>query len=168
MITKAIKTAFNNKKNRNWDKLYWCIDLHDTIITGTYNKNNNGSKIAPNAIEVLSYLTGQEDHVLILWTSSYIGPVGEILKRLKQNGVEFNYVNENPECPNTDICDFTSKFYFNILIDDKSGFDLNTDWGLIKKELIDIKVQNKEISTKKLDDSTEIAKGGSVVNKNSK
>jgi hypothetical protein len=37
------------KKARGWTKLYWCIDLHDTVITGTYNRHNDGSKIFPYA-----------------------------------------------------------------------------------------------------------------------
>lgn len=43
--------------------------------------------------------------------------------------------NENPECGNTDYADFTTKPYFNILLDDKAGMEMNSDWSLVKSEL---------------------------------
>jgi len=43
----------------------------------------------------------------------------------------FDYVNENPECPSTELADFSRKMYYNFLIDDKSGFDPETDWEII-------------------------------------
>jgi len=137
MITKAIETAILEKKEREWKKIYWCIDLHSTIITGTYKKDNAGARFAVDAIEVLRHLTDQEDQVLILWTSSYKTATKKIVDRLKKSGVRFDYFNENPECKNTELCDFSSKFYFNILLDDRAGFDMSEDWTKIKRFLIE-------------------------------
>ena len=44
------------------------------------------------------------------------------------NGVKFDYVNSNPEVGATDILDPSEKLYFNVGIDDKFGFEPDTDW----------------------------------------
>jgi hypothetical protein len=115
--------------------LYWCIDLHDTIITGTYNRFNDGSVIYPYAKETLDYLFNSPDHYTILWTSSYITSIQDVVQRFDLN---FNAINCNPECPSTDLCDFQDKFYFNFLLDDKAGFDGTKDWREIYEALTDV------------------------------
>lgn len=34
---------------------------------------------------------------------------------------------------NPELCDFSSKFYFNVLLDEKSGFCGGKDWTKIQK-----------------------------------
>ena len=133
-----IERAFAQKKSRNWDKLFVCVDLHDCIIKGTYTLNNEGRELYPHAQEVLQWFSRRPDVVLILWTSSYKRPIREIVEWLRANRIVFQFVNENPLCPDTQLCSFRQKFYFNILLDDKAGFDGETDWLLIKEELIRI------------------------------
>lgn len=130
--TQIIKDTIAQKQIRKWDKLYWCIDLHDTIITGKYNKFNVGSTIYPDAKLVLDYLYDSKEHVTTLWTSSHFDSATDVVNRFD---LRFNYVNVNPECPNTELCDFDIKFYFNFLLDDKSGFCGETDWTEIKLAL---------------------------------
>jgi hypothetical protein len=127
-----LKFTYEQKKLKNWSRLYWAIDLHDTIIEGKYNKFNEGALIFPRAKEVLDYLYKSDVHRTILWTSSYDAPVQDILKRFD---LKFHYFNENPECPNSELCDFGKKFYFNMLLDDKAGFDGNVDWITIESSL---------------------------------
>jgi hypothetical protein len=55
---------------------------------------------------------------------------------MDKHDLQFHYVNHNPECPSDELCDFSKKFYMNILLDDKAGFDATTDWLEIKNELI--------------------------------
>lgn len=133
-----IPKAFEDKAKRGWKKLYWAIDLHDTIIPGTYSKFNEGRELYPHALEVLRLLTGREDMCLILYTSSHHESVQDIMKWLNAQNIWFDYVNENPECPSTDLCDFDAKLYFNILLDDKAGFYGPTDWLLVKETLQNI------------------------------
>ena len=127
-----IESTLNQKSVRGWDKLYWSIDLHDTVITGKYNKFNLGAELYPYAKETLEFLYKSETHRTILWTSSYNDAILDLCKRF---GLNFHYFNENPECPNGELCDFSKKFYFNFLIDDKSGFDGNVDWEEIYRIL---------------------------------
>jgi 3',5'-cyclic AMP phosphodiesterase CpdA len=131
--TQIIYDLHVQKTTRKWEKLYWAVDLHDTVITGKYNRFNEGATLFPFAKLTLDYLFNHTDHVTILWTSSYNESAMDVLKRFD---LKFNYFNENPECPNSDLCDFNKKFYFNFLLDDKAGFDPHSDWEEIYSILL--------------------------------
>lgn len=73
--------------------------------------------------------------VPILFTSSHKDAIDRQVSLLPHFGIWFKYINENPECPSTELCNFDSKFYFNILLDDKAGFVGDTDWLIIQHEL---------------------------------
>lgn len=133
--TQIIQHVQSQKVERKWEKLYWCIDLHDTIITGTYNRFNDGAVIYPYAKETLDYLFNSPDHYTILWTSSYMTSIQDVVQRFDLN---FNAINCNSECPNTSLCDFQDKFYFNFLLDDKAGFDGAKDWREIYEALTNV------------------------------
>ena len=45
-----------------------------------------------------------------------------------EEGIHFDYANENPEVGNTSFQNFEVKLYFNVGIDDKFGFEPETDW----------------------------------------
>lgn len=130
--TQIINNTIAQKKTRGWSRLYWCIDLHDTVLTGTYKRDNDGAKVFPYAKETLDYLFDSQDHATILWTSSYVDSARDVCNRFN---LRFGYFNVNPECPNTDICDFDRKLYFNFLLDDKAGFDPYSDWQEIYEAL---------------------------------
>jgi hypothetical protein len=63
-----------------------------------------------------------------MFTGSFAEHLIPVWDFLFQNGIAFDYVNSNPEVPDTETGNFTDKFYFNFLIDDKAGFDAETDW----------------------------------------
>ena len=138
-----VRNAFAEKKKRNWDRLYWAIDLHHTVITGTYNRFNDGATIYPYAKEVLDFLYEHPEHKTILWSSSYDDALHDITTRFD---LKFNYINTNPEVPSNELCNFNNKLYFNILLEDKAGFDGNRGWGDIKNELIEQGIWNEKIS----------------------
>jgi hypothetical protein len=130
-----IERTYRDKALRRWPNVYWCIDVHDVILEGKYSLMNDGAGYLPNALKVLRMLSKKSETKLILWTSSYPAPISKVLDGLEKEGVTFAFVNENRDCPNDKLCDFGKKFYFNILLDDKAGFDGATDWFLIEKEL---------------------------------
>jgi len=142
----AIIRAFDKKKrlerkdeHGNWKyPMYWLIDLHDVIIPGTYTRNNDGKALNPGAEEVLRWLTRRENMCPILWTSSHQDAINEIVKWVSDYGIKFTYVNENPEVKPNGLIDTTIKPYFDMLLDDKAGFDGETDWIEIKNALIEI------------------------------
>ena len=130
-----IERTYRDMARRGWDTIYVCIDVHDVILEGKYNRHNVGAQYMPNALRVLRQWTALPEVRLILWTSSHADATDLVLNGLSQEGVKFDFVNENPECQNTELCDFTKKAYMNILLDDKAGFEGETDWHLIEAEL---------------------------------
>jgi len=130
MILRAIEKALELKKSRNWDKIYIAIDIHDTIVEGNYKTNAIPTEFYPFAKETLQTLTKHEDVKLILFTCSHPHEIEEYLKLFKENEIHFDYINENPDVQ-TDINgygNYDKKIYFNVLIDDKAGFDALLEW----------------------------------------
>ena len=64
-------------------------------------------------------------------------------------GIEFDYINENPECKDTALCSFAQKFFFDILLEDKAGFVGETDWIEIQDALIRMGEWDKKLSHEK-------------------
>jgi hypothetical protein len=138
--TQLIEKTFKQKVERNWDSLYWVVDLHDTVIEGKYNRFNEGSTIYPYAKETLEFLYHHPVHKSILWTSSYDDSIENVLQKFD---LKFNYLHINPECPNTSLCNFDRKLYFNFLLDDKALFDPHTDWKEIYECLMSLENSKK-------------------------
>jgi len=130
MITDAFIQAYKIMNQRNWDYLYIAVDLHGTICTGLYTNNQN-INFYPDAIETLSLLSSRKEVKLILFTSTHQKDIVRYLNIMRMKDINFDYVNENPECPSTDLADFSTKFYFSVLLDDKAGFNPEIDWTLI-------------------------------------
>lgn len=127
-LINLIRKTYALKEQRRWDRIYWCIDLHDVIIEGKYNKYNEGRELAPFCAEAFQILRSYDENCTILWTSSHNRPIMDMRNWLSDRGVTFDYINGNPECPDNELCNFGSKFYFNVLLDDKSGFSWREDW----------------------------------------
>lgn len=128
-----IPRSFRMMKERGWDKLYWAVDLHDTICPADYI--HPFTHYYPYAKEVLQDLSSSHDSCLILFTSSFEAEINHVTDLLALDGIAFDYINENPEAQNTRHGDFSKKFYFNILLDDKAGFNGETDWQKIHQLL---------------------------------
>lgn len=135
-----IRKAFELKKERGWDRIYFCIDLHGTIIPSgkTVDDIQEDLTFYPYAEEVLTNLTNNKGIVLILWSSIPSGRVFNVNGWLNRHEIYFDYFNSNPEVTNTIRSEFDQKFYFNVCIDDRAGFEPETDWKAIKDELIAI------------------------------
>jgi hypothetical protein len=147
MIRRAIYKAYQEKYKREWDTLYFAIDLHGTII-----KRYTGSEIIPYdwAAKTLRFLTLKEDIVLILYTATYFNNLKPFYEWCCEEEIEFSHLNENPECPSNKMGDFKSKFYFNVLIDDRAGFDPDNDgWYNIQKA---VKIASKMEKCKAIQD----------------
>lgn len=115
-------------EEKGWDTIYIAIDWHDTITESTYD-NTTALKFTTNALKALQLLSFIPKFKLILFTSSYMPKCMELIDVLATHNITIDWVNENPEVENTDFGDFSSKFYYNILLDDKAGFKPDDDWG---------------------------------------
>src|SRR5512137_166713 len=120
---------------RGWKTIYWLVDVHGVIIPGSWAKLNEFRFISEDCFPVLKWLSDRADQRIIVWTSSHTQEAADVLLWLERKGIHVDYFNHNPEEKNTEYADFSQKPYFNILIDDKAGFDPNTDWKLIRKTL---------------------------------
>ena len=128
MITRAIEKAFANMKNKGWEKTYWAFDIHETIIEPNWQVGNIPRSFYPMAKEALQLISEREDIVKILYTCSYPSEVEEYLAYFKSHDIHFDYVNENPEVSNSGFGYYEKKPYFNVLFEDKSGFEATEDW----------------------------------------
>jgi hypothetical protein len=135
MIIDAFKRAFELMVIRKWDYIYVAVDMHGTICQGYY-KNNQDLAFYPHAKTVLQLLTQSKQIKLILYTCTTIEELQHYLTWFQSNDIHFDFINENPECTNTTIADFSKKPYFSVLLDDKAGFNPD-DWKTILDFLID-------------------------------
>lgn len=126
-IKKSFQTAFDTMKRKNWDKIYVAVDIHDTIFKGCYNEKEQYEWLGKSK-EALRILSVNPKIVLILWTSSHEDNIKKYINTFVSNNILFNYVNENPEVKTTELANFDGKFYFNVGLDDKCGFEPETDW----------------------------------------
>lgn len=133
-ITTAFKNAFERKIEKNWDKIFVLVDIHDTILKACYEQAEC-YEYFPMAKEALQELSFRQDICLILWSSCYTEKLDSYLDRFRNDGIAFDYVNRNPEVVNTSLACFDDKLYFNVGIDDKFGFDAETDWAEVMEVL---------------------------------
>ena len=79
-----------------------------------------------------------KDVVMILYTCSHPHEIEQYIQYFKDNGIRFDYINENPEIP-TNLegygC-YDKKPYMNVLFEDKAGFDGDKDWSKVYELLI--------------------------------
>jgi hypothetical protein len=127
MISKAIERAFTVKRERGYDTIYWAIDLHGTCLKSNY-ENGSYEFINEETIRALQKISDREDSKIILWSGCYPEEQQKIIKFFDDNMIKVAFFNENPLEASTTTGDFSKKFYFSILIDDKAGFDPYVDW----------------------------------------
>ena len=135
-IEKSFEAAFKRMKERNWEKIYVLVDIHDTILKASYH-NKETYEWFPYAKEALDIMSHAQQISLILWTSTHNGAIKQYLEHFKENGIKFDMVNINHETMNTDLSCFDEKTYFNVGIDDKFGFDAEIDWKTLYDYLVE-------------------------------
>ena len=67
-IKKAFDAAFTRMREKNWEKIYVAVDIHDTILRACYDDEETYDYF-PSAKEALQTMTLREDICLILWSS---------------------------------------------------------------------------------------------------
>ena len=131
-IVKAINKCLTSMERRGWDKVYFYFDIHETILYPDYN-NKDALKFYPYAKEVLQYLSERKEIVIALYTCSYPKEIERYIKFFAEHGIKFEYVNKNPDVKNTNYGFYEDKPYFNVLFEDKAGFDAENDWIEVKQ-----------------------------------
>jgi len=144
-VIKAINNFYEDKPKRGWDKGYFFFDIHGTILKPNYTYGDTPKDFYPYAQETLQFISKLSDICMIIYTCSHPNEIEEYIKLFNENGIRFQYVNENPEIK-TDTngygC-YDKKPYMNVLFEDKSGFDPMEDW----EEVLEfMKLKNGEIT----------------------
>ena len=135
-IKKAFEAAFIRMREKNWEKIYVAVDIHDTILRACYDDEETYDYF-PSAKEVLQTMTLRDDICLILWSSCHRDKLKEYARHFLDDGIRFDYINENPEVGNTHLQNFEEKLYMNVGLDDKFGFDAENDWDIVRLVLIE-------------------------------
>lgn len=136
-IIKAFDAAFKRMKEKNWDCIYVLVDIHGTIFKPSYN-NEEKFETYPYAKEALHLMSESKKIKIILWSSTKRSWMNDYWLALTPE-VYADFLNGNddvevgPDDP--EQMDFSKKFYFNIGIDDKFGFEPETDWKEIYEYL---------------------------------
>jgi hypothetical protein len=133
-LIEHIKDRREKQLSGKWTNLYWCIDLHGVILPINREHKDIMEPYA-KSIETLHHLSSLDNQKLILWTSTSNERIESVIKWFLNNDVQFDYFNKNEDCVSKEYADFSGKFYFDILLDDKAGFDPETwhdIYGLIK------------------------------------
>lgn len=133
-LFKYIEKVFKLQKNSKFEFIYILVDIHNTVLVSCFDKAETYIYY-PYAEETLKLLSDNEHVKLIMWTSTYPNNIDMYLNHFKSKGINFDFVNENPEINNNSFACFDSKFFYDIGIDDKFGFNPNEDWYIIFKLL---------------------------------
>ena len=136
MLVNYISKMFDHSFAKQWYETYWAIDLHGTIIKPTYNGVD--VEYYPYAKEVMQILTKRPDIKIILWTSSFPQEIVKYRASFALDKIYFDSINENPgiSSKNGNFGYYEKKFYCNVMIDDKAGFDPKNEWKHIFEFLI--------------------------------
>ncbi len=123
-VAEKYKDFWNNQM---YEYCYIAVDIHGTIFKPTFEKTEI-FQWYPLAKACLKELTKNPKVKLILWSGCYEDKFNDYIKKFEEEGIKFDYINENPECINSSYACFDKKFYFDIGIDDRFGFESNNDW----------------------------------------
>jgi hypothetical protein len=129
-IIRAFNKAYQDMERKKWDKFYVFFDLHSTIIKPNYKAGNIPTEFYPYAREVLQMLTKLDDICMSIYTCSFPHEVDQYQTYFKENDIEFEFVNENPEVKTIvgGYGYYEDKPYMNVLFEDKCGFNAETEW----------------------------------------
>lgn len=131
MLLNSLKRCIASAKHKKWDKVYVAVDLHDTVLYGNYSTKEIPKEFCPGAKEALQMMTKRNDIKLIMYTCSWPDEIAKYVEYFKENEITFDFINENPDVPNNALGHYDKKLYFQLLFDDKAGFDCDTDWFTI-------------------------------------
>ncbi len=124
-----INDEFDKMLKRKWSYIYFAVDLHGVVFKNNYN--GLATEVYDDALEALKIIGNHSNVKIILWTSSTQEDIAIYRSFLEDNGIAIFDVNRNKDVTTTNnsaVGTFDSKFYFNILLDDKAGFEPENDW----------------------------------------
>jgi hypothetical protein len=158
-MKKLLNRSYARYKQKGYQYWYWALDVHDVIFKGDY-KVDCELQWLPNAKRALKIIAQIPEIKIILYTSTRKDKTQAIIDKLKNEvGLEVYGVNENPDFQTDpgNLCEFDKKFCFDLMLDDKAGFDvyenawedviavLTTDLGLGLPKLLETVMINDSV-----------------------
>jgi hypothetical protein len=134
-IRKALLTAVETKNRKGWNHIYIAVDIHSTVLKPNYQVSKIPTDFYPGAKRVLQSLSQNPGVKLIMWTSSLPEHIKEYVVLFSGNQISFDFINSNPDIKSEGFGYFDEKFYFNLLLDDKAGFEAegeDNDWKVLE------------------------------------
>ena len=135
-ITEKYKEFWDNPI---YEYCYIVVDIHGTIFKPSFDKEET-YQYYPMAKQCLRLLSQNPKVKLILWSGCYTHNFMKYIQKFESDGIKIDYVNENPECKNSSYACFDTKFYFDLGIDDRFGFDARNDWKDFYSVLVQLNI----------------------------
>ncbi len=119
---------------KKYGTLYVAFDFDNTI----YDYHNKGIDCS-SVISLLQDCTKLGFEMILFTCEQKVGKLREKEEFCRKNGIEVHWVNRSP------ILDFTTKPYYNILLDDRAG--LQSAMQILERVIIHLKIEKnaKEI-----------------------
>lgn len=148
-----ISNAFQEAKKKKFDHIVIAVDLHNTIIfSGDFNKEIDdhadlktalNKSISVKAIEALQKISLRKDIELMLFSGTDCNILQALARHLSDDyNISFVHINEYIADDMRLTQNFNTKPYFSVLLDDKAGFDIITDWDAVKLAIDRFSINN--------------------------
>lgn len=133
----TVYDAYQKSYNRGWDKVYWMIDLHGTLLVPSYMTMQEQQhvqcydKFYSHAREFLAFLLSLPETRIILWSCLTQTELESFkYEKFTSFGLAPDrvFLNKNPLEKSNDLSCFDEKPYFSLLLDDKAGFNPQYDF----------------------------------------
>lgn len=134
-LQKGVSRAYNVAMERNHEMIFWCIDLHGTVLESNYSSESFSFLLADETVPALQAISALPETRIILWSGISDEDAVQVIKLFTDHNIRVDWVNENPAVPSSGTGHFDKKFYFSILVDDKAGFSPN-DWPRVAEHAV--------------------------------
>lgn len=122
-ILRGVSRAYNVAMERKHEMIFWCIDLHGTVLESNYSSDSFTFLNPEQTIPALQLISSLPESRIILWSGINDADRESVLELFAEHNIRVDWVNENPAVPSSGTGNFEEKFYFSILVDDKAGFN---------------------------------------------
>ena len=125
-----VQKMFEHAFKKQWFETYWAIDLHGVVIQPNYTKTPQKVIYYPYVKETLQIMSARPDIIMFTYTASYPEQLHGYLSQFEMDNIHFNFINENPDISEQKghFGAFDKKPYYNVVFEDKAGFDPFLDW----------------------------------------
>lgn len=132
MIHKAtFDKAFERMEEKSWSHIAVAVDLHDTVFKSNYSEEL-ATEFYPHALESLRLMSDDPHIMMYMYTCTPPKIRQQYREFLASKGINMSTHPEDVmgamKIRANNFQAFDTKPYFNVLLDDKAGFDPDRDW----------------------------------------